>query len=246
MNTGTKGRGVPKRGKIMVVSSLRICALLLSLFIGLSTVPAQASLLNLELRPAPDLYVSLVDVEYDAVGDLFEVSGFNTQLLYPWDTTQSVLPDASLGNIFTLQAKILADGVLQPGGSFTATGSVVIEGMTRSGVLLTGDLYDFGFGTKDGAVTFEFLYDVSGGLLQNIFINEFLDPGGIIINGVNPKIDPLDDASERIFKDFKEDYMLASLNADVGIIPLPGVLLFLVSGLIFLQSGRFLQHRTPA
>lgn len=184
----------------------------------LMVVPAQAAPLNLTLNPFPDITSTLLDVNYDSVGDILTVLGGADDLKVSGSST---LPIA--GGIFDLLANIDGSGALTAAGS-----SLTIFG-TASGFspspLLTGDLTAFGFGAAD---TLEFLFDVTGGEAAGLY-GGIGATAGVIVTG-----------SGFFSGDFTVDFDGSGFAAaDTQPVPEPSTVVLLLAGLCMLGYLRW-------
>ncbi len=139
-------------------------------FLGFSmlslSIQAQATTLDLTLEAEPDILSSFLDVTYTASTDQLVVSGFATQF------SNSGISGIT-GGTFNLNATIDDSGTLTS-GLFTIGGTIASLGY-NSGILLTGALNNFGFGTTE---TLEFTFGVTGGDAQSLYSGL----GGIILS----------------------------------------------------------------
>lgn len=119
---------------------------------------AQATSLNLLTLP-PDVFSSLIQVDYDATGDTLTAVG--TALTFDDDGVGQQEPIA--GGSFNLAALVDAAGVASS-GTLTIGGTIASLGF-NSGTLLTGTLAggnSFGF-PDAGGDPLEFIFTVTGG-----------------------------------------------------------------------------------
>lgn len=144
-------------------NALKTSALASALFF---TANVQAAPLNLSLNPEPDTLSSFIDVTYDASTDVFNASGFATQLSYNSDIYSI---DSGLFNLNAVIDELgtVTSSFLQINGTIAGLGY-------NSGTLLEGSIIEFGFGTNE---TLEFTFDVVGGDAAGIYAGL----GGIIL-----------------------------------------------------------------
>lgn len=116
---------------------------------------AQATPLNLLTLP-PDVFSSLVQVDYDATGDILTADG--TAFTFDDDGVGPQVPITA--GTFSLTATVDAAGAAS-GGSLTIGGTIAGLGF-NSGTLLTGTLGSFGF-PDAGGDPLEFIFNVTGG-----------------------------------------------------------------------------------
>lgn len=150
-------------GENTAMNSRKIAPLLVLMVLAATTV-VNAMPLNLA-RGMPDISTFFVQVDYDAALDTFEAYGAATNLkTSPNGVNHPITPSA--GDSFRISAAIDDTG-------HASAGSLIIEGTTdlsgtSSGVILTGNLADFGF-PLNGPGLFEFAFHVSGGDLAARF-----------------------------------------------------------------------------
>jgi hypothetical protein len=126
---------------------------------------AAAEPLGLELFPEPVLMAALIDVEYSSSSDALTADGFSTS----FNTLGPGVPLTIDSGQFDLFATVDAAGVTS-GGSFVIRGAIPSLGFNApSTTLLTGTIADFGFEPGVAGSSFEFLFDVTGGVLNNTF-----------------------------------------------------------------------------
>jgi hypothetical protein len=175
---------------------------------GMSSL-AQAAPLNLVLNPAPDIFSSFIDVNYNSSTDILAASGFAFTL--DDDGIGTPLPIA--GGTFDLAASVLDDGTLA-GGSLAIGGTVAGLGF-NSGTLLTGSLSAIGF-PDAGGDPLEFLFDVTGGDAAGLYGGAG-GLGGIILGFTG------------FDGDWTTDFRSAPFNAvadvgTVGVVPIPAAI----------------------
>lgn len=140
--------------------SLRIKSVGVLAFVALCST-AQADLLPLILQPSPDISSGFINTSYSAATDQFTAVGW-TSAYFDGTTLNSM----SVVGMFTLTATIDEFGVATA-GTLTLEGEV--SGFGPS--LLTADLLLSGanFGWSADGLTFEFMFDVTGGEMAAIF-----------------------------------------------------------------------------
>jgi hypothetical protein len=92
----------------------------------------------------------------------------------------SVIDEPIVSGLFTLDAVVNNSGVLQPGGTFSVTGTIASFGF-NSGTLLTGNLTAIGF-PDWSAGALEFHFDPTGGDAASLYAAGF---NGITVGIVN-------------------------------------------------------------
>lgn len=137
-----------------------------------------------------------------------------------------ILP-GSLGWSYDLTATIDNTGTLS-GGTLNVLGSISGLPGSPDGLLLSGDLTDFGFSATTNSV-FEFSFDVTGGELAPQFFN--FGSGGGIIMGTTV------DAS--LGNPFNTDFTEFTTNSDTFGAPIPEPSSFLLFGLASLGMFGF-------
>ncbi len=192
----------------------------------------------------PDLFVSGISANYDALNDLFTANGIPAAI----DLTPGGGPELffSAGS-FNLTAILDASGT-PTGGSFTVAGTVneTATGNTvANGTVLEGTLVDFFNNGSDGL---EFLLAVA----DTDATPNFLSPNyggigstfGIVfsnISGASPN-----PGTGNPF-DLGQNFSIASAQANVGaVVPTPGSLALLLLGVVGLGARRFQSRRLRA
>jgi len=122
---------------------------------------ASATPLNLLTLP-PDVFSSLIQVDYDATGDTLTAVG--TALTFDDDGVGPQVPITA--GTFNLAATVDAAGAAS-GGSLTIAGTIPGLGF-NSGTLLTGTLSSFGF-PDAGGDPLEFIFNVTGGDAASLY-----------------------------------------------------------------------------
>ena len=129
----------------------------------------RAELLNLTMQESPDIFSGYIDVTYNAASNTFASSGW---ALTFYDGIEQIDFDEYTEDSFSISVIVDESGVASS-GSLTITGEV--SGYGTTGPLLTGNLTDFGFGFWDtlnpdsDAALFEFLFEVSGGEMAELY-----------------------------------------------------------------------------
>ncbi len=150
--------------------------LLVSLLLIFVAGPAQAALIGLTLEEPLISYDSGGTTSYDAATDTFTVDASSFGVLVggaPWQIDNGTF-DIS---ILVDDTGSLVGGV--PGDDLSITGDVEIVslGLDLSGVLLTGEILDFGFEDQQGVSdSFDFLFAATGGA----FVAEGLISTGLV------------------------------------------------------------------
>lgn len=162
----------PAAGRAGTRSGRPVRALFAALAVLSWVAPAGATPLFLTLEQSPDVVSSFLDVTYDPITDILDVTGFAQELD---DGSGPALAIAD--GTFSLSATIDASGALS--GGILAIGGTVASLGFDSGTLLTGDLTAFGFPDAGGG-PLEFVFDVTGGDLASLYGDT---PGGVILGG---------------------------------------------------------------
>ncbi|HHM21848.1 MAG TPA: hypothetical protein ENJ20_07470, partial [Bacteroidetes bacterium] len=118
-----------------------------------------STLLNLSMCREPDIMSGFISTSYDAATDQLTVSGF----AMTFDSVGAGAVVNISGGGFNIATTIDNTGV-------ATAGTLTLSGMagTYNGTLLTGNLTDFGYLTGGGDL-FEFVFDVTGGLMADEF-----------------------------------------------------------------------------
>ena len=138
----------------------------------LMTGTAQATPLNLNLNPYPDIYSNWITAVYNT-DTTFTADGYALTLD---DDGIGVAENISIGT-FDLDATISNSGVFSS-GTLSIGGTVATLGF-NSGTLLTGNLTAFGYGGVNDP--FEFLFDVTGGDAASLY-GGVGSTGGVIMS----------------------------------------------------------------
>lgn len=138
--------------------SLR-CTLLCAGVLAMAAV-GQASPLNLGAAGLPNIAADSITVTYDPSTGAFIGSGYALNL------TQADTPALGIDDGTFLVQLLLSSAGVPSGGLLQIEGSIPSLG-TASGLLLTGNLTDFGF-PEAGDEVFEFIFDVTGGDLADL------------------------------------------------------------------------------
>ena len=151
---------------------MRICLFAFGLvLVGMFQLAASATPLDINLEESPDIYSAFTYVEYWESSDTLVADGYAYTITDSGGTQQDII-----NGLFSMAAEIDDSGQLIS-GSFYILGTVPVMGMDL-GVLLRGDLIDFGFG---GAYdVFEFTFAPTGGDAAALYGGR---SGGIIMDG---------------------------------------------------------------
>lgn len=142
--------------------------------LGLSLLPASADLLNLPIGLPLVAYNNDGVTTYDASADIFSVEA--TPLFIIETATPAFVLPSPEGQDISIAIQVdetgaLVDGV--SGDDFILTGAVDLEGDTTidfSGVLLTGEIIEFGFENSASTTDlYDFRFEVTGGLLAHLY-----------------------------------------------------------------------------
>ena len=185
------------------------------LAMGAMSVPSYATLIGIDLEPAPDITSAFQDVIYDATSDTLSVSGF----AITYDTNGVSTPELITAGMFALSATINDTGT-------ASAGSLVIGGAVGGvgPMLLMGDLVDFGF-SDGGGQLLEFAFEVTGGDLA------------LAYGGVGGQIGVVLDMSSGVYTgdwSLSFDNLVSGVGSgagisDTGVIPTPSVLAMMLS-----------------
>lgn len=134
----------------------RFTVLLAMSFALVAASSAMANPLNLVLNDHPDITSNFIDVSYNSSTNVMDILGYNIVID---DDGVGPLVDFDDFGSWAISAIVDEFGVASS-GTLTITGDV----LGNNGVLLTGNLVDFGW-TKVGADRFEFIFSATGGLL---------------------------------------------------------------------------------
>jgi len=153
---------------------LPACLLSVAVVLGSYANPAVASLLGVTLDLPYILFNNTGTTNYAAGSDLFSLVASPIAI-----RESSSLPPAFIdpaGNEEVVAISILVDdsGALiggVPGDDLSVIGELTLaDGSLLSGTLLTAEIIDFGFHNPGGTTDlFDFLFDVTGGLLADLF-----------------------------------------------------------------------------
>ena len=159
---------------------LRNTLLLAGLVLGLgSASTASATLLNLPMTFPLLSYDNGGHTSYDAMTDAFRVDAFPIAIrLSAASSPRFITPVPQSIEAFTIAIEVDDAGNLTGGSAgddLSIIGSVVLDGMTKTGTLLTGEIVGGGFGWQNNAATdlFDFQFVVTGGELASYF-NEII------------------------------------------------------------------------
>lgn len=161
------------------------------MLLGMS-MSSQASLAGFDLQDSPDISALSLETTYFETTDVFETTGYASELNYNGFTYQ-----ISGGNndIYRLSAFIDDSGVFT-GGTLSIGGTLVSnsantsnnglpEGYTASSnTLLFGDLTQFGFESSGTSALLYFLFEVKGGEAASLYGTEG-SIGAIILSIAN-------------------------------------------------------------
>jgi hypothetical protein len=150
-----------------------VCVFVLGLLVGAT---ANATLLGVDaISTNPDLTSNPLTVTYTASDGHLAMSGVTPFYTPPeGEPMYSVWSEDWMSyGTFTLSAIVDASGNLLAGGTLTVSGQVYDESndnvLFPFGVLLQGSLTAFGYQVNDGVGKFDFLFDVTGGQLADLF-----------------------------------------------------------------------------
>jgi hypothetical protein len=193
---------------------------------------ASAALLNLNQYP-PDITSSFISVSYS--GGAFSATGFPTA----FDVDGTPPPDYSIVQVAPgVPASFSISLIVNPATGAAISGTLNITGkidpIATSGVLLTGDIADWGYLDPPGGDLFEFEFDLTGGDLLAYF------PGakaGVILDAVGSGFNGT----------FEGEFSNAGsgqADAFAEAVPEPSTLCLLILGsLAFLVWRRRIVHR---
>jgi hypothetical protein len=150
--------------------------------LGVAALPAMGQTsLNLTAHP-PDISVGYLNVGYNALSGSFTASGFPLAFNISGSSTPDY-PTIDDGR-YSLSVQLTQTGQPVPGtGSLDITGS--IPGLTSSGILLTGELSQFGYQSGGGDI-FEFVFDDLRGDLAPYY-GGYGGETSVILDAVNAK-----------------------------------------------------------
>lgn len=195
---------------------------------------AQAAPLNLTLNPSPDITSQYIDLSYLAGTDTMTVKGYNVTIdddnagpLIDFDDAFSSL---NFNIVATIDgAGIASAGTLDVQGDLTSS-------LGLSGVLLTGDLVDFGSESPgSGLDFFEFIFEVTGGVMATA--QYFGTPGSFV--GV--VYDTWEDVFDGTFSADFASLDNSSSHTDLAPVPIPeptALSLMLLAGLSLVRPSR--------
>lgn len=148
--------------------------LIVVVLLGSYANPAAASLLGVELDLPFILFNNTGATNYTAGSDLFSLEASpiairESAALAPVFITPAGGVELVAVNIRVDDSGTLLGGV--PGNDLLVSGEVTLsDGSFLSGSLLTAEITDFGFNDPGGTTDlFDFLFDVTGGLLADLF-----------------------------------------------------------------------------
>jgi hypothetical protein len=148
------------------------CLAIISLF--LLGGSAQADLLQLTLQPTPDIAVFSIDFAYNASSHTLSASGTSTCISTGSPDDPVVFDESSLQNGTFLLSTTVDNAGIASAGSLTIGGSVLGYGST--GPLLTANnlsyfnsLFVDTLNPNSDVADFEFIFDISGGEMANMF-----------------------------------------------------------------------------
>jgi hypothetical protein len=201
----------------------------------------QAGPTTLILQPAPDIFSGYIDVTYDANSNLFSSTGYNLTIYNGTDPETDPQIDFNEYNWgdFSISAAIDDAGVASS-GSLNLSGKVLGYGTTGS--LLTGDLTFFNaffadtLNPNSDVAIFEFLFDVTGGEMADMF-GGLGTSVGVIIGCVSVGGNV---AQEQFTADFDNLFDhgpgYGSAVADTAPIPEPVTILLLALGAMIIRK----------